>query len=82
MEKPDFMGWAFAETDDEEQWTGPFDTRQDAIDEALIATDWETFCVAKCFHPTNGEREYFDDDIDFVIRGKIETLNAEQEAAT
>jgi hypothetical protein len=70
-----FLGWAFAETEDEEQWTGPFDTREDAIVEARnYFGDEDSVAVARCYVPSQDEAAMFDEPIDFIIRGNRETI--------
>lgn len=67
----DLLGWAFAQADDEEDWTGPCDTREAAIEEAWdYYGDEQSIAVAPCYKPGPDD----DDDWDFVVRGHRETI--------
>lgn len=67
----DLLGWAFAQADDEENWTGPCETREAAIEEAWdYYGDEQSIAVAPCYKPGPDD----DDDWDFVVRGHRETI--------
>lgn len=67
----DWLGWAFAQSDDDEDWTGPCDTREAAIEEAFdYYGDEQSIAVAPCYKPGPDD----DDDWDFVVRGRRETI--------
>jgi hypothetical protein len=72
-----WTGWAFAQTDDEEEWNGPCDTREAAIEEAWdYYGEVESIAVARCRDvlPTDVDA---DEDWDFIVSERRETVMAE-----
>ena len=64
------IGWAFAQSDDEENWNGPCDTREAAIEEAWdYYGDEQSIAVAPCY-PSD------DEDFDFVVHEDRETIES------
>ncbi len=73
-------GWAFASSQDAEQWNGPCPTRQDAIAAALdyYGDEDEPDCpvwISEC-RPVNETDTDADEEWTFMLTGKLERVTA------
>lgn len=76
------IGWAFAQADDEEDWQGPCDTREAAIEEAWdYYGDEGSIAVAPCYEPGPNESGPDGEKWDFVVRGNRETIEPDSASA-
>ncbi len=74
--------WAYAYTEDTEDWRGPCATREDAIAEALDMFGGEDkedgyVYISKC-RPVKDTDEDIQDDWTFVVTGGVEKISATQ----